>query len=289
MSRDEPALAARVRRIESPRVLDAFLVINYAFLAPDIFLAHSINEFHHWAEWIPFYFSLAAPVILLAGLAVRTRAPAADRAAAFSVGWVAVAVGVAGLLLHLSSRFFVTQTLQSLVYTAPFVAPLAYAGLGLLTIMNRMVSEPREWSQWVLILANGGFIGNFVLSLADHAQNGFFEWTEWIPVISAALAVGFLIPAALPDVHRDYLKMCAWIMALQAAVGVLGFAFHGYADLTGQMSTLRDNFIFGAPIFAPLLFPNLALLAGIGLWGMARAGARRTSETPARAKPHSAT
>jgi hypothetical protein len=29
-----------------------------------------------------------------------------------------------------------------------------------------------------------------------------------------------------------------------------------------------DNFVYGAPPLAPLLFPNLVLLAGLGLWGL---------------------
>ena len=32
--------------------------------------------------------------------------------------------------------------------------------------------------------------------------------------------------------------------------------------------SIRDNFIYGAPVFAPLLFANLAILALIGLWEM---------------------
>jgi len=45
----------------------------------------------------------------------------------------------AGLLLHLDSAFFGEQTLRILVYTAPFVAPLANSGVGLLLILDRMV------------------------------------------------------------------------------------------------------------------------------------------------------
>ena len=49
--------------------------------------------------------------------------------------------------------------------------------------MNRMVDlRSAEWSHWVLLLTTGGFFGNFVLSLTDHATNGFFSSAEWIPV-----------------------------------------------------------------------------------------------------------
>ena len=116
------------------------------------------------------------------------------------VGWLSVLVGLGGVLYHLESRFFLDRTLKSLTYAAPFAAPLAYTGLGFLLLMNRMVAaRSAEWARWVIFLALGGFFGNFVLSLTDHASNGFFAKTEWIPVISSALATGFLIVPLVLD------------------------------------------------------------------------------------------
>ncbi len=43
------------------------------------------------------------------------------------------------MIWHLRGDFFQEQTLKNLVYTAPFAAPLAYTGLGLLLILDRMV------------------------------------------------------------------------------------------------------------------------------------------------------
>ena len=40
------------------------------------------------------------------------------------------------------------------------------------------------------------------------------------------------------------------------------------ADVNGLSSSAYENFIHGAPIFAPLLFANLAILAGIGIWDL---------------------
>jgi hypothetical protein len=89
----------------------------------------------------------------------------------------------------LDSQFFHDRTLRSLTYAAPFAAPLAYTGLGLLLIVNRMVKPDEiEWAQWVLLLALGGFAGNLVFSLSDHAMNGFHNPAEWVPVVSSAQA-----------------------------------------------------------------------------------------------------
>src|SRR4029077_5758783 len=89
----------------------------------------------------------------------------------------------------------------------------------------------REWSQWMLLLALGGFIGNFVFSLTDHAMNGFFNVVEWMPVVSSACAIGALLVPFLIDVERPYLWLCATVLGVQALVGVAGFAFHVASDL----------------------------------------------------------
>jgi hypothetical protein len=264
--------------------LDVFILVNLTFLGPDIYLAHSTNSFRSWAEYIPLVFSLIAPVFLLASILAGAtgRRQRAWRGLGLVVGSAAVLVGVAGLFWHLESRFFRELTLESLVYTAPFAAPLAYTGIGLLLLMNRMVdAESAEWPRWVLLLALGGFVGNFVFSLADHAQNGFFRVEEWIPVASSAFAIGFLLVPCFMAVHGSCLAACAVVLLVQAAVGVLGFYYHTAANLHGPSPRLLDNFIYGAPALAPLLFPSLVLLAFIGLgvlWREGRHGGRVPGE-----------
>jgi hypothetical protein len=253
--------------------LEAFVTVNLAFLALDIYLAHNVNAFRHEAEYVPLYFSLLAPFFLAIGWLLRRRWGAAHawRDIGFLVGWIAIAIGLAGVVLHLDSRFFYERTVQSLVYAAPFAAPLAYTGLGLLLVMNRMVpSETREWSLWVVLMALGGFVGNFVFSLTDHAQNGFYHWTEWVPVASSALAVGFLTAIFLTPVTRKFLWLCAAVLAAQALVGIVGFLLHAEANRGGPSPAWFENLIHGAPPLAPLLFPNLVLLAAIGLWELRR-------------------
>jgi hypothetical protein len=248
--------------------VELFALFNLGGLAPDIFLAHSTNAFHSRAEFVPLIFSLAAPVILLPAIwALATGKLSIWRALGNFTGWVSVFIGIVGLVLHLKSQFFQEWTLASLVYTAPFAAPLAYTGIGSLLIMNRMVADKEtEWAQWVIFFALGGFVGNFIFTLTDHAQNGFFHWTEWIPVISSAVAVGFLIVPLVLKVDRPFLRVCGWVMLLQVAVGALGFTFHALADWHNIGDNLFLRIVHGAPIFAPTLFCDLAVLAGIGLW-----------------------
>jgi len=195
--------------------------------------------------------------------------PAVWRDVGHLVGWLSIAVGLAGVILHLDSRFFEERTIRSLTYAAPFAAPLAYAGLGLLLLANRLVEpDTPEWPRWILLLGLGGFIGNFVFSLTDHAQNAFFNPLEWVPVVSSALAIGFLIVPFITSVTTPYLRLCALVLGVQALVGVLGFALHLRAVARQPDGTLFERVLGGAPPMAPLLFPNLVVLVLIALWKM---------------------
>jgi hypothetical protein len=247
--------------------VEAFGLVNLGFLTLDIYLAHSFNEFRKWPEYVPLYFSSIAPVVLGAGLVLRSRYFAVWRDLGYLVGWGAVVMGLSGVVLHLNSLFFYERTLKSLAYSAPFIAPLAYTGLGFLLVMNRMVdSQSREWAEWTLFFALGGFVGNFGLTLSDHAANGFFYTTEWVGVWASAIAVGFLVVPLVLRVSREFLLLCAAILAAEAGVGVWGFVLHATANLHGPSTQALKNFTFGAAPFAPLLFPNLVLLGMIALW-----------------------
>lgn len=262
----------RVQWVRDPQLLvEIFVTLNLLILAADIYIAHSVNHFGKKAEYIPLYFSMAAPVVLAIVIALRWiwKQDAPWRDVGYLIGWLSILVGLGGVLYHLESRFFVDRTIKSLTYAAPFAAPLAYTGLGFLLLVDRMIA-PRtiEWARWILLLTLGGFFGNFVLSLTDHASNGFFAKTEWIPVISSAFATGFLLVPIVVRVWRRYLDLCGIVMLAQALVGILGFWFHLQANLVEPGASLWDRLVNGAPPMAPLLFPNLVGLALIGLWAL---------------------
>lgn len=255
-------------------LVESFTIANLGFLILDIYLAHSVNEFRQAAEYIPLYFSAAAPAVLLIALLLRRRSIAVWKDLGYLVGWLAILIGLTGVIFHLDSSFFYERTIRSLTYSAPFAAPLAYAGLGFLLLVNRMVdSNTVEWAQWVLFFTLGGFVGNLVFSLSDHAENGFFNWLEWIPVVASALAIGFLASALLSRLSRGFLVLCGAVLVLESAVGLWGFMLHAERNLAGPSVHLFNNLIYGAPPMAPLLFPNLAALGLIGLWQMGRAAA----------------
>ena len=262
-------MAARIERWwNQPQLwIEWFAILNIGFLTFDIYLAHNVNQFRNPAEYVPFFFSVSSPAVLIVALWFRNRRPMIWKLLGYIVGGAAILVGLTGVILHLHSHFFYERTLRSLTYSAPFAAPLAYTGLGFLLIMNRMVdSESLEWAQWVLLFTLGGFAGNFVFSVADHAQNGFYFPLEWVPVVASALAIGFLIVPLIMRVSRVFLELCAALLLLEAAIGLWGFLLHTAANLHGPSIHAFDNFVNGAPPMAPLLFPNLMVLGIIALW-----------------------
>lgn len=252
-------------------LVDVFVAANLAFLTLDVWIAHNTNVFGHVTEYIPLVFAGVGALALLGALAKeRGRYNHGwARWVGFAVGIGSILVGVGGMVLHLESQFFEVLTLRRLVYSAPFVAPLAFTGVGLLLLLNRLVpAADVEWGRWVVFLAWAGFVGNFLLSLVDHAQNGFFFWPEWIPVVVAAFGVGYLILVVMLPLDAAYLRLGTWVLAAQAIVGFVGFGLHLAPLFTPSDVILADRIVFGAPIFAPLLFVNLALLAAIGLWDL---------------------
>jgi hypothetical protein len=268
-------LRSAIRRITPARAVEWFVASNVAFLGLDIVVAHQENRFERRVEWAPVAFSGLATLALLP--MVFGARSAVWRAVERAIGLALIAVGVTGMILHLESAFFEEETLGNLVYSAPFLAPLAYVGVGLLLLLLRMEApDTPVFGWWIVLLALGGFFGNFGMALLDHAQNGLFHWTEWIPVVSASLAVGFLLIVLIRR-EASLVRITYGVLALQVAVGALGFVLHVASDVGRRTLPFVERFVFGAPAFAPLLFAHLAALAALGLWAMSRAGVARRS------------
>ena len=93
---------------------------------------------------------------------------------------------------------------------------------------------------------------------------------EWIPVVAAAFAVSFLLTTFFGYRDTGYLRICGGVMLVQVLVGLLGGWMHLQADLQVPSQSLHDRIVHGAPVFAPLLFADIAILALLGLWRLDR-------------------
>lgn len=97
-------------------------------------------------------------------------------------------------------------------------------------------------------------------------MNRFADWAEWIPVVAAAFGLAFLTIAIPFHLNRRHITVTAWVMAAQNIVGVLRAGPPVQSILHGPSESLLANAIHAAPLFAPLLFADLAILGDLGLW-----------------------
>jgi hypothetical protein len=258
------------------RAVLVFAAANLLFLLLDVAIAHS-SFYRSRAELIPLFVSvLAGPLALAVAFLPRE---GWTRGILWIAAAAAIATGIVGLVLHLGAGALTQPTLQRLVYSAPIIAPLAYSGLGLLLLVGEHAAGDDLRGRLVQGLAGLGLLGNFLLCLLDHAQNGFWAPVEWLSV--AAGAVGGLAfgGAALLAEEKPQERSFLWIVALLMAVtGLLGAALHLRSVIATPTGTWLERVQYGAPIFAPLLFVDLAALGAIGL--LARGGELRGGPAP---------
>src|SRR3569833_348664 len=80
----------RIRWAHDPQLwVELFVTMNLAILAADIYIAHSVNHFQKWPEYIPLYFSMGAPVLLAIVIALRwvSNLSSPWRDIGYLVGW----------------------------------------------------------------------------------------------------------------------------------------------------------------------------------------------------------
>ncbi|MFK7989442.1 MAG: hypothetical protein AB8I08_25725 [Sandaracinaceae bacterium] len=252
----------------APLLLRVFVVTNLAGVGADVYLAHQYNAFGHVTEWIPVAFSAIATLLVLPWMVRASTEPSWASRLAFTVFVGSIAVGALGTYYHLASGHGLGNSLMRWVYSAPFAAPAAYSGIGLLGLVSM---QPR-WGglrreQWVLLCGGLAFLANGVLCVVDHAQNGYAHPAEWLSVVTNLIA-GFGLPLAAvrTELGATERKAVFGLALCMVAVGLLGFALHMGANLeVARTQSVRQGFVFGAPSAAPLLLADAACVVLLGL------------------------
>jgi hypothetical protein len=264
------------------RALVVFAGLNLVGLIPDVWLAHT-SFWHSHVEAVPLVVSAVGGAIAL--LVALVGVGRVGRALLDLVALVCVATGAVGLALHLGADTLAQPTLHRLVYSAPILAPAAYAGLGLLLYTAAHMRDAKRRGRAVMLLAGLGLLANFVLCLLDHAQNGFWAPVEWISVVAGAFGGVSVTTAALLGTLRDgERRFVWWVLAAMLLTAAIGTTLHVVANLRAE-GPLLDRMRYGAPVFAPALFADLAILAALGLIG--RGSDSQATRTSSRAKPES--
>jgi hypothetical protein len=273
-----PGVAQVRLRLTRDQLLLLFVAFNLAFLVLDVYVAHSVNAFRPVYEWIPIITSWPG-VLTSLWLAFRERPGTLSRLVHLAAMLLNVVVGVMGTAFHLRA---VTPpgggwAWAWICFGAPVLAPLSFAGVGLVGLWAVLREEPPgsgilslpgvfrlraplSKTQHLLWFVALGFGGAAATSFVDHGQYGY-TWAEWIPVATGLFATLVVIGrAVVPRPSDGDTVAYLWTMVLSIVVGVAGFAFHLSRDLadTGAMSLERMRAL--APIFAPGLFVDLGIL-----------------------------
>lgn len=271
------------------------VAFNMAAIGIETYLAHLISGSVKPAEAIPVVFGPIAGVVVLIALLVRVLF---DRKVLptliiLSVSAASVVVGTLGAAFHwergIAPAFFEGSRLRWdwLIHAPPALAPLAFAGIGLMGILAILqetepgsgrfefpgvlsVKTPISKTRQLLWLVGLGIAAATISAFVDHARTDFSSFFIWIPVVLGIFGtvVTLLMGMYERHTHSDYF-IFFWVMMLMILVGVLGLGFHIDADLPegpqGGINT--ERFIRNAPIMAPLLFANMGLLGLITMVG----------------------
>ncbi len=285
-----PKAGQRRLPISRDQAMLLMAAFNEIMLGLDTLLAHVLNNTIRPREWIPIIFGPAAGIMLLvAGLiALRNRKTATWLATA--VFLTSIIVGVLGAYFHLIRGTLPTAplgsriTLNLLVWAPPFLAPFAFAGIGVLGIsaaweevptgsgllklpFGRTVQMPYSKTRAYFFLVSLGTLVALVSSALDHSRHPWENPYLWLPLVVGVFATA--VSAGMGALNRELttedVTIYVTAMVLLIVVGMVGAYFHIQADLTSQSTIVPERFLRGAPFMSPLLYSNMGIVGLLAL------------------------
>lgn len=268
--------------------------MNLIMVGFESYLAHLISGGIKPMEAIPVIFGPIAGLILFLALFIRIQHKMVTIASLLIIGVAAssVGVGIIGSAFHWERGLAPTHLPGSrlrwnwLIYGPPALAPLAFAGVGLMGIIAALedtkpesgkltipglvtLNTPLKQTQQLLWLVGLGLLAATVSAFMDHGRTDFENIFVWVPVVFGVFGTVATLLMAIYEkrTSADYFILF-WVMMLMVLVGVLGLGLHVNVNLAeGTGAVLKDRFIRGAPPLAPLLFANMGLLGIITMIG----------------------
>lgn len=280
----------RNRRLPLSRdqVMLLMAAFNEVMLGVDTYLSHVLNGTILWREWIPILFGpISGLVLLLAGIIAARRRNLASTLATL-VFLSSIIVGLLGAYFHLVRGILPNAplgeriTLDLLIWAPPFLAPFAFALVGVVGIsaawledppdsgrlslpLGRKLQLPYSKTRAYFFMTSMGILIALVSSSLDHARHWDHPWM-WVPVVTGIF--GTVIAAgvgALERPSRTDITIYLTAMVILILVGFAGAYFHIRADLTAESVIVPERFLRGAPFMSPLLYTNMGLLGIIAL------------------------
>jgi hypothetical protein len=249
-----------------------FVLLNLTLIGAEVALAHAENHFRDAAERWPVLASavFALSAVLVVGPWLRGGVRplgVAPRIVLRAVFVLALFLGVYGLLAHFLSQSIRGHNLRRYIFSAPLIAPLAYAGLGVLGLafLDLRPRALRHGFYWTC--ATLGLAGNAALVLQDHAQSGFYSVPELFAVGAAVVPVPLAALSTLRGEagRRALARANMAAAALSVLTGAAGVVFHVRA-LVQQFGFVFARWLDGPPPFAPGLLSDLGLFVLMLVW-----------------------
>ncbi len=282
-----------VRRIHIPLNRDQWILLmaamNEIILGADTYLAHSISGTIRNGEWIPIIFGPIAGILLLVAGLIALRRRILANLIASGIFLTSIVVGLLGSYFHLNRIIQTGAQLdeqlssQLIVYGPPVLGPLTFALVAVLGISAAWQEEPVDSGRLHLfgnlrlqmplsktrayfLLVAVFLLVTLLSSVIDHAKTNFDNPWLWVPTVVGSFAV--LVTMAMGAFTRlGWGDLITYLvtMVLLVGVGLLGTFFHIQHNLGNLGLIVDERFIHGAPLLAPLLYANMAVLGVIVL------------------------
>ncbi len=264
--------------METPRFLGLhsfqwvllLVVFMTALLLSDAWAGHYRRDFAHLVQYAPFPVGCLLILFALAAtIAPRALAPSLALQAA---SWLAIVAGLGGFGFHhyygmLRKPGGYRRWLDSLMYGAPPLAPLALALMGALALTARRgelglteIAGIRLGTA-LLMMTVVGLCGAIAQAAILHFRGAFNNPLMYAPLTVPLLAVlaGIWMLVAPSSPARLTTIGLLWLTFLTGFVG-LGMHLRGFDRQMAGLYVPLFNWLQGPPAFAPALFAGLAAL-----------------------------
>lgn len=236
----------------------------------DAWAGHFRRGFVHFTQYVPFV-SGGALIVCSAAAAIAPHTHAIAIALRWA-GWLAVATGLIGLCLHhyygvIRKPGGYRRFLNSVMYGAPPLAPLALAAMGVFALIVSqallgaadLAGVPIRSALLATIVACllGAIVQAGVLHFRGAFNNPLMYAPLTIPVLTTL--VGIWMMAQPGPAVRVTLGSLFWLTLLTGFVG-LGMHLRGFDRQMAGLYVALFNWLQGPPAMAPALFAGLAAI-----------------------------
>jgi hypothetical protein len=245
-------------------------------LAGEALVGHYRKGFALRAQYAP----LVSGGVLVVSAVAAAAAPGAAwaNAALSAAGWLALATGAVGFAFH--HYYGIARKpggygwlLHHLMYGAPQLAPLAFAGVGLLALVTaRGLAGAARFAGFGMRAALFGLVavalaGAILQAGILHYRGAFNNPAMYAPMTAPLLAVFASVWAALAPGRAASLALAA-LLWLTFLTGFAGWGMHlrGFGRQMGGLYVTLFNLLEGPAPFAPALFAGFASVGLVAVY-----------------------